>query len=87
MKPVGAAWALVCVASGAWADDARALLRERQQPDDRWEWVRPAMLELATEKVHRRAKFGYCRCGEPVAYVQKVLERYGDYRQLIPDRP
>jgi membrane-bound lytic murein transglycosylase F len=65
--------------------DARALLKERNQPADRWEQVRPAMLELSNERVFGKTHFGYCRCGEPVAYVQKILERYDGYKQLIPD--
>jgi membrane-bound lytic murein transglycosylase F len=65
--------------------DARALLLGRHRPNDRWEQVRPAMLELTQEKVHGQTRYGFCRCGEPVAYVQKILERYDGYRQLIPD--
>jgi membrane-bound lytic murein transglycosylase F len=65
--------------------DARSLLRERHQTAEKWEDVRPAMLELTKEKVHGHTHYGYCRCGEPVAYVQKILERYDGYRQLVPD--
>jgi membrane-bound lytic murein transglycosylase F len=65
--------------------DARSILQERHVPNDRWETVRGAMLELSHEKVHGQTHFGYCRCGEPVAYVQKILERYDGYKQLIPD--
>jgi hypothetical protein len=29
--------------------------------------------------VHRRFEYGYCRCTEPVAYVQKIRERRQAY--------
>jgi membrane-bound lytic murein transglycosylase F len=65
--------------------DAQALARSRHQPPDSWAVVRAAMLDLTKEKVHGRTQYGYCRCGEPVAYVQKITERYDAYRQMVPE--
>lgn len=66
-------------------DDAREILTARKLPKDTWRDVMPVMLELAKEKVYGHTSHGYCRCGEPVDYVNHFLERYDGYRQLLPD--
>jgi membrane-bound lytic murein transglycosylase F len=62
--------------------DARSILQARHEPAETWAEVRPAMLELSQEKVHGQTRYGYCRCTESVAYVQKILERFDGYKQL-----
>ena len=68
-------------------DDARAVLKFEHKPAETWDDVRPAMLSLSKEKVHGKTRFGYCHCGEPVAYVQKITERFDAYRQMVPAEP
>ena len=37
------------------------------------------MLLLSRPAYAARARFGYCRCTEPVNYVREVLNRYNAY--------
>ena len=46
----------------------------------RWfENVEKAMLLLSNREYSSNARHGYCRCGEPVAYVRQIRERYNAY--------
>lgn len=60
--------------------DARRLARELGLNPNRWfENVERAMLLLSNVEYSANARHGYCRCGEPVAYVREIRERYNAY--------
>ena len=64
--------------------DARQLAREHNLNPDRWyNHVEKKMLLLAKPKVASRARFGYCRGSEPVAYVRTIRQRANAYRLKI----
>jgi len=60
--------------------DARRLAGEIGLNPNRWfENVEKAMLLLSKGEYSSNARHGYCRCGEPVAYVRQIRERYNAY--------
>lgn len=60
--------------------DARRLAAELGRDPDRWFGeVEAVMPLLARARYYRQARFGYCRCGEPVAYVRAIRDRYRGY--------
>jgi len=60
--------------------DARRLAAEIGLNPNRWfENVEKAMLLLSKREYSVRARHGYCRCGEPVAYVREIRQRYNAY--------
>ena len=62
--------------------DARRIASEMGRNPDRWfTGVAPVMPLLARPEYHRKARYGYCRCQEPVRYVRKIRETYQAYRE------
>ncbi len=60
--------------------DARRVAAEKGLDPDRWFGnVEKAMLLLQRPEYYRRTRHGYCRGGEPVAYVSRIQERYLHY--------
>jgi membrane-bound lytic murein transglycosylase F len=60
--------------------DARRLAAEEGLNPNRWFGnVERAMLLLSRPQYAARARFGYCRCTEPVNYVREVLNLYNAY--------
>jgi len=45
--------------------------------------VEKAMPLLAKPRYARTARYGFCRCGEPVKYVSEIQRRYESYSNLI----
>ena len=45
--------------------------------------IRPAGTERSMPRFARTARYGYCRCGEPVKYVSEIQRRYESYSNLI----
>jgi membrane-bound lytic murein transglycosylase F len=67
--------------------DARRLAREIGLNPNRWfENVEKAMLLLSNVEYSSNARHGYCRCGEPVAYVRQIRERYNAYVETGGER-
>lgn len=63
--------------------DARRLARRLGKDPDRWfENVEAAMLKLSEPEYARQARHGYCRGGQPVAYVRHIQEKYEAYVKL-----
>jgi membrane-bound lytic murein transglycosylase F len=63
--------------------DARNLTRKYGGDPVKWEGNVQHYLTLLNDPKYYRdplAVAGYCRCREPVKYVQEVLERYEDYK-------
>lgn len=60
--------------------DARRVARELGLDPDVWFGnVEVAMTYLSKPEYARKARHGYCRCREPIAYVRQVNERYHAY--------
>ncbi len=38
---------------------------------------------LARREYHRRTRYGYCRCLEPVRYVARIRNRYQAYAEVV----
>jgi membrane-bound lytic murein transglycosylase F len=60
--------------------DARRVARnEGLDPDIWFDNVERALPLLSRQPNARRARYGYCRCREPVRYVREIHERYNHY--------
>lgn len=63
--------------------DARELAREQGLDPDRWfKNVEKAMLLLSKPEYYRKARYGYCRGKEPVAYVSHIQRKYQAYQEV-----
>ena len=64
--------------------DARRLAREKGWNPDRWfGHVEQAMRLLAKPAYHERARYGFCRCGQPVHYVGNIQSMYDAYVGML----
>lgn len=63
--------------------DARRLALDLKLDPDRWfNNVERAMQLLSAPEHARRARYGFCRCEEPVRYVSSIQSRYDSYARL-----
>jgi len=68
-------------------DDARALASEMGLSRNKWfRHVEQALLLLSKREIAKRARYGFCRCDEPVKYVSEIQDRYDHYVQIVPMR-
>jgi membrane-bound lytic murein transglycosylase F len=64
--------------------DGRRVARSMGLDPDRWFGnVEQALPLLSREQYASRARFGYCRCRQPVAYVRRINQRYNAYIQAV----
>ena len=64
--------------------DARRLAREKGWNPDRWfGHVEQAMRLLAKPVYYQRARYGFCRCGQPVHYVGNIQNYYDAYVGML----
>ncbi len=64
--------------------DGRRVAADLKLDPNRWfGHVEKAMPLLAKPRFARAARYGYCRCGEPVKYVSEIQARYDSYSSLI----
>ena len=64
--------------------DARRLAREKGWDPDRWfGHVEQAMRLLAKPAYYKRARYGFCRGGQPVHYVSNIQNRYDAYVGML----
>lgn len=66
--------------------DARRLAEKNGKDPNVWFDHVETYLRLKTKPEYFQdpvVKYGYCRGGEPVRYVQEILSRYQDYQRLI----
>ncbi len=67
--------------------DARRLARDLDHDPNLWFGeVERVMPLLARSQYYRHARYGYCRCGEPVHYVRAIRDRYRAYAAVVPER-
>jgi membrane-bound lytic murein transglycosylase F len=65
--------------------DGRRLAKDLNLDPNRWFGnVEKAMLMLSDPKQAKKARYGYCRCSEPVKYVSEIQTRYDAYSKLVP---
>ena len=63
--------------------DARSLARKQGLDPNRWFGnVEKAMLLLSQRRYYRKARYGYCRGKEPVAYVSHIQAKYQAYVEV-----
>lgn len=63
--------------------DARLLAEEMGLSGERWfDNVEQAILLLSKREYANKARYGYCRGQEPVAYIREIHKRYQAYQQL-----
>lgn len=66
----------------AHVEDARVLAQRLGLSPNTWVDVKKALLKLNNPKYYNKAKYGYCRCAQPVIYVEsirsyfKILSRF-----------
>jgi membrane-bound lytic murein transglycosylase F len=64
--------------------DGRGVARKLGLDPDRWFGNVEQALPLLSRREHaRRARFGYCRCRQPVAYVRRINHRYEAYIRAV----
>jgi membrane-bound lytic murein transglycosylase F len=64
--------------------DGRRLARELGRAPDIWFGeVEAVMPLLARSEYYSRARYGYCRCGEPVRYVRSIRQLYRAYTAAL----
>lgn len=67
-------------------EDARRLAVELGLDPDTWrDNVERSMALLARPKYARRVRGGFCRCQEPVDYVNVIENKYQSFAQLVPE--
>jgi membrane-bound lytic murein transglycosylase F len=67
--------------------DARDLAKDMGLDSNTWFGnVEKAMVLLTKRDIAKKARYGYCRCEEPVNYVAQIQNRYDHYVQLVPMR-
>jgi peptidoglycan lytic transglycosylase F len=65
--------------------DARLLAKDMGLNPNKWFGeVEKAMLLLGKPEIAKKARYGYCRCDEPVKYVSQIQSRYDTYATLVP---
>lgn len=65
--------------------DARRLAADQKLNPNKWFGnVEKAMLLLQKPEFAKKARYGYCRCSEPVKYVSEIQTRYDAYSKLVP---
>ena len=68
-------------------DDARELAREMGLSGNKWFGnVEQALRLLSKREIAKKARYGFCRCEEPVKYVSEIQQRYDHYVQVVPVR-
>lgn len=60
----------------AHVEDARILAQRLGLNPDSWVDVKKAMVKLKNPKHYAKAKYGYCRCGQAVIYVESIRSYY-----------
>ncbi len=65
--------------------DAQRLASEMGMDPSRWEPVAEALCLLSQREFYERARYGYCRGGDAVRYVDEVLSRWEIYSHYLKE--
>jgi membrane-bound lytic murein transglycosylase F len=68
----------------AHVEDARVLAQRLGLSPDSWVDVKKALLKLNDPQHYANAKYGYCRCAQPVIYVESVRSYYNILSRFEP---
>jgi len=68
----------------AHIEDARILAQRLGLNPDSWVDVKKALLKLNDPKYYSNAKYGYCRCAQPVIYVESIRSYYSIMTRFEP---
>lgn len=60
----------------AHVEDARILAQRLGLSPDSWVDVKKALIKLRDPKYYSKAKYGYCRCAQPIIYVESIRSYY-----------
>lgn len=65
-------------------EDARILAQRLKISPDRWVNIKKTLVMLRNPKYYKRAKYGYCRGGAPVIYVESIRSYYSILSRFEP---
>ena len=70
-------------------EDARRLAKKYGDDPDQWEDVAYWLIRKSKRAVYNDpvVKYGFARGTEPVDYVERIMERFGHYKQFVEDEP
>lgn len=68
----------------AHVEDARVLAQRLGLNPDSWVDVKKALLKLNDPQHYVNAKYGYCRCAQPVIYVESIRSYYNILSRFEP---
>lgn len=68
----------------AHVEDARVLAQRLGLSPDSWVDVKKALLKLNNPEHYVNAKYGYCRCAQPVIYVESIRSYYNILARFEP---
>ncbi|MEE9332254.1 MAG: membrane-bound lytic murein transglycosylase MltF [Methylophilaceae bacterium] len=68
----------------AHVEDARVLAQRLGLSPNSWVDVKKALLKLRDPKHYSKAKYGYCRCAQPVVYVESIRSYYNIMTRIEP---
>ncbi len=68
----------------AHVEDARILAQRLGLNPDSWVDVKKSLTKLRDPKHYSKAKYGYCRCAQPVIYVESIRSYYNIMTRFEP---
>jgi membrane-bound lytic murein transglycosylase F len=70
-------------------EDARRLAKKNGDDPDDWDDVAYWLIRKSKRAVYNDpvVKYGFARGTEPVDYVERVMDRFGHYKQFVEDEP
>jgi len=68
----------------AHVEDGRVLAQRLGLNPDSWVDVKKALIKLREPKYYAKAKYGYCRCAQPIIYVESIRSYYSIITRFEP---
>ena len=68
----------------AHVEDGRVLAQRLGLSPDSWVDVKKGLLKLNDPQHYANAKYGYCRCAQPVIYVESIRSYYNILSRFEP---